>query len=159
MIHDIWHNLIQRLSELDITHRTEISPCIDSEIDKVEASQNVSLPPVYRDFLKLMGRGAGRFFRGSDLYYPDVLTLGEQAKHLLKEDGQPFELPDDAFVFLVHQGYQFFYFRTGSGDEDPVVYGYMEGEGKAIKRWIKFSDFLVAGIEDHARLARDTEQP
>lgn len=35
-------------------------------------------------------------------------------------------LPADAFVFLMHQGYQFSFFALAKGD-DPAVSSYLEG--------------------------------
>jgi hypothetical protein len=47
-----------------------------SEIDEIERDQSAPLGRSYRHFLELVGRGAGRFLRGSDVFYPSVLGLG-----------------------------------------------------------------------------------
>jgi hypothetical protein len=42
------------------------------------ATKGINLPSTYKDFLKMMGHGAGKFLRGSDCFYQhfkiDVLT-------------------------------------------------------------------------------------
>ena len=66
-----------------------------------------------------------------------MIGIKEGAEELLEDDdtwlieergaeGNPFELPDDAFIFLMHQGYQFMYFHTADRNEDPPVYYYLE---------------------------------
>jgi hypothetical protein len=60
---------------------------------------------------------------------------------LLKEDGAPFSLPMEAFVFFMHQGYQFMFFLA-DGAEDPEVWYYHEGDGVPALRYPSFSSLL-----------------
>ncbi len=62
-------------------------------------------------------------------------------------------MPEDAFVFFMHQGYQFMFFRLSEGD-DPPVYYYGEGEGQDTFRVLQpsYSAFLETEIEGHAKL-------
>jgi len=51
--------------------------------------------------------------------------LNDWAKELLEENGVACFLKNDDFVFLMHQGYVFCYFKA-DGTEDPDVYQYIE---------------------------------
>jgi hypothetical protein len=99
--------------------------CSESDILEVECKYRLKLPPAYRDFLSAAGRGADQFLVGTDWLYPQLLELGEAARDLLYQHTK-FKLSDSDFVFLMHQGYQFMYFRTGTGDPDPEVRRYLE---------------------------------
>src|SRR5215475_12521984 len=92
-----------------------------SEIDEVERDQPAPLAQAYRQFLELAGRGAGHFLQGSDVFYPDVVGLGQAARELLEENKVPFTLTGEDRVILMHQGYQF-YFLRGAGPDPEVWY-------------------------------------
>ena len=130
-----------------------IRGCSPQELVDLEARLNLRLPDTYKQFLLTMGHQAGALFRGTDIFYRHLAGLRGMAEELLREDETSFELPDDAFVFAVHQGYQFMYFHTLSGtDDDPAIYHYEEGEGMPKKRWSSFSEFVLNSIADHERL-------
>ncbi|MBD2292537.1 SMI1/KNR4 family protein [Anabaena sphaerica FACHB-251] len=124
------------------------SPCSDLEIIQLERQKNISLPSTYKDFLKMMGHGAGKFLRGSDCFYQHLPQIQEWAKQLLLENDFPEALPKDAFVFFMHQGYQFSFFRLSEGD-NPPTYSYCEGQEEPdfVKSHDQFSDFLKVEIE------------
>jgi len=69
---------------------------------------------------------------------------------LLEENQFPQTLPKDAFVFLMHQGYQFSFFRLSEG-ENPPIYFYCEGETKEsfVKTHRQFTDFLATELDLH----------
>jgi SMI1/KNR4 family protein SUKH-1 len=132
---------------------SEIKGCSPDEVRQIEEHCGVRLPSIYRDFLLQMGHGAGMFFQGSDVFLPALLDLREAASELLEESGAAVSLPADAFVFLMHQGYEFLYFRVSEGD-DPPVYFYLEGESAPEKKWPSFSAFLASSLDDHESAAR-----
>jgi hypothetical protein len=74
-----------------------------------------------------MGRSAGEFLVGTDFLFPDVLTLRGQAEGLLRECAAPLVLDPADFVFAMHQGYQFLFFRC-DGSDDPPVFHYQDGD-------------------------------
>jgi DNA repair exonuclease SbcCD nuclease subunit len=101
-------------------------PINNEDISKIELEFNASLPKVYKQFLQLMGSSAGVYMQGSSVFYNELLSLKEWANELLVENNmQP--LPDNAFVFWMHQGYQIAYFNLNDGD-DPPVYYFTEGQ-------------------------------
>lgn len=51
------------------------------------------------------------------------------AEELLEEDGIKNFLDPGDFVFMMHQGYMFWYFKA-NGESDPIVSGYYEGKLK-----------------------------
>ncbi|MEH2175112.1 SMI1/KNR4 family protein [Nostoc sp.] len=131
-----------------IFNENQLSPCSDLEIIQFEQQQGITLPSIYKDFLKMMGHGAGKFLRGSDCFYQHLPQIQEWAKELLVENDFPEPLPEDAFVFFMHQGYQFSFFRLSEGD-NPPTYSYCEGQQEScfVKSHDTFSDFLAVEIE------------
>jgi hypothetical protein len=95
-----------------------------------------------------MGHSAGKFLQGSDCFFQHLLSLQEWAVELLNENNFPKKLPEDAFVFYMHQGYQFSFFRLSEGD-DPPTYSYCEGTNQTtfIKSHKRFSDFMITEVE------------
>jgi hypothetical protein len=123
--------LKNRLIELNLLKLPDcpIEGCTSEEIEFLKQSQGVDfLPETYVQFLEEMGQGAGLLFLGSDYTYNFLIVLKENALSTLKSARSQLKLPDDAFVFLMHQGYIFYYFHTKNLDNDPAIYGYKAGE-------------------------------
>jgi len=78
----------------------------------------------------------------------ELLLAKEWAKELLQNNNFPLPLPDDAFVFFMHQGYQFSFIRLSEGS-DPPTYSYLEGQEEQyfVKTHDKLTDFLVTEME------------
>lgn len=110
----------------------------------VERDQQAPMTDAYREFLSLIGGGAGRFMQGEDVYHPRVLGLGTAARELLEENGSPFLFEPTDRVFSMHQGYQFDFMR-GTG-ADPEVWSYSEGEHAdvPVRSYASFTDWLRA---------------
>src|SRR6266851_6487960 len=109
-----------RLEDLHIVSTDEIVPCTEDEVHTLERQLGFSLPGAYKEFLLWMGHGAGILLRGSDCFYQHLPPLRTWAEELLEENNFPEPLPEDAFVFFMHQGYQFNFFRISEGDDPPV---------------------------------------
>lgn len=138
----------QRLIALNPVNSANFNACNREEISKLEQQVGIKLPSAYQEFLQIMGKGAGQFLRGSDCFYPELLELQKAAIEILEENNFPQTLPQDAFVFFMHQGYQFSFFRLSEG-ENPPTYSYCEGESQQdfIQTHQRFSDFLATEIE------------
>ena len=117
--------------------------CWGFEIRDLEARFNIQLPTLYKDFLKKMGKGAGKFMQGTDFFYKGLFSNREAMEEVLELDGQPFVLGKNVFVFSSHQGYIFHFFDNAKDVHDPPVYGYEEGNLKYDLIDDKFSDFLL----------------
>lgn len=147
------------VEQLCIAKPDEVHPCTADEVAQLERRIGRSLPAAYREFLLWMGRGAARLLVGTDFFYDDIKKIEhyrESAQELLDENGIRTPIPEDAFIFYMHQGYQFMYFRLTEGDNPPIYY-YGEGEGYSNFRTLNpsFSDFLETEIKGHARLMHE----
>lgn len=145
---------------LKISHPKSVFPCTAQEVNDLEATIGLKLPLAYKEFLLWAGHGAGRLMIGSQFYYDDLLAIQEIAAEMLEEDKSPEILPKDAFVFWMHQGYMFSFFRTSEGD-DPPVHHYCEGENEGnfvIAKQKSFTRFLEVEIQDHAQLRGDATE-
>ena len=89
----------------------------------------------------------GGFLRGSDVFYPHMLGLGQEARRLLEENSVPFAWSPDDRVIMMHQGYQFDMLR-GTG-EDSEVWSYSEGTDVdvPVRTFDCFADWLAAWVE------------
>jgi hypothetical protein len=132
--------------------------CTEAEVAALEQRIGSALPAAYREFLLWMGHSGEHLLRGSDVFYDRLIDLQEWGPELLEENSIP-PMPDDAFVFYMHQGYQLAFFRLSEGDNPPAYY-YGEGEGLDRFRldYARYSDFLVAVIESLAVTAAGIRQ-
>ena len=115
----------ERLIERGAAGLSSFYGCSESEVEQVQAEAGLPLPRAYIEFLREMGRGAGRFFEGTDMFFPTMFQNTEAAREMLDELANGLELPEGSFVFAMHQGYQFFFFHEQ--DDNPSVSYYMEG--------------------------------
>ncbi len=151
-------NLKARLVELGFVSSNELLPCTEEEVSSIEQKLGIFLPDAYKEFLLWMGHGSGRLMQGSDCFFKHLPALQEWAIELLQENHFPELLPNDAFVFFMHQGYQFSFLRTSEG-ADPPIYYYCEGEDQTsfIKTHEHYSEFLGTEIEIHAKFLINAE--
>lgn len=126
----------------------EIKGCTVDEVSELERLVGIKFPSQYRNFLLDVGNGAGNFFRGTDIFFRALDDLNGEAIALLEENGEVFSLPEDAFVFSMHQGYEFNYFLASDG-ENPPVYQYVEGNGMPVITWKTFDDYIRDAIDLH----------
>ncbi|WP_435166716.1 SMI1/KNR4 family protein [Paenibacillus glycanilyticus] len=143
-------NFVNVLLESRIAKLHEIKGCSESEIKELEIKINHIFPPDYREFLQIAGHGAGLLFRGTDIYFKNIKELTKEATELLRDNEESFTLPEDAFVFCMHQGYEFNYFRFSEGKEPPI-YQYIEGEGEPRIVWHDFKSFLLEEINNNLK--------
>lgn len=137
--------IIDVLVERGIAERAQVIGCSAAEVDEIADGRN--LPARYHDFLLCMGRGAGRFYEGTDVFYPQAIGLTAAAHRLVAEDHARIKLPEDAVAIVMHQGYQFLFLCTSEGD-DPPVYYYMEQSGEFEKKVGSFTMFLSSVVHD-----------
>ena len=139
--------LMAELERSGVASRASLRGCDARDIRAVEKDVGLALPGVYREFLTAMGRGAGRFFQGTDMFLPRLQGLNAAARELLKEDPKAPSLPEDAIVFSMHQGYQFMFVRAIEGD-DPAVFYYMENKGVFTRIADSLSAYLLKSAEE-----------
>lgn len=128
--------------------RGPVAGLSDAEIEQVRADQEVSTLPVYYEhFLRRLGRQSGALLVGTDILYPDILGLKQDAADLLQENRVKGFLPGDSVVFAMHQGYEFYWLRAGDVG-NPRVFMYSELRPSEIREWPSFSDFLLHYLND-----------
>lgn len=119
-----------------------LHPCADKDIAILEDIQGLKLPVSYKQFLAVAGRGADRYMTGSDWEYERLDVINKEAVPLLAFHGFK-ALPDNAFVFWMHQGYQFAFFVCNEND-DPTVFYYNETAGQTdfVQTYDRLSHYL-----------------
>ena len=120
-------NSIKDIADILKEGGNNLLPVEAAKITQLEMFYKVSLPGVYKQFLKLMGNGAGVYMQGSSVFFDEIYSLKQWAEELISDNNFR-SLPQHAFVFWMHQGYQLAYFNIGEG-EDPPVYYFSEGKG------------------------------
>lgn len=146
--------VISILLKYQLAKPANIIGCTKEEVNNLEKQLNVKFPIAYKQFLLEMGHCAGSFFRGTNIYVDnDFFDLQRSAKKILDRNGNNFSLPSNAFVFSMHQGYQFNYFHIDQ-NEDPPVYFYEEVPECLEKRWDKFSQFLLDSAKEEVKLIK-----
>lgn len=143
------------LVEQGVIAKRSLVGCTSNEILTVERHFACRLPQEYKDFLSIAGKGAGKLFRGTDIFYPRLLELQSEAGELLAESNLRSPLPNDAVVFCMHQGYELNYFEPKS--DDPPVFQFVEGQTEAAVAWPAFSEFILTAIESHRRQWRNLD--
>jgi SMI1 / KNR4 family (SUKH-1) len=123
------------------------SPCSAADVKNVERDGGNILPAAYKAYLLIAGREPPAAWVGSDCTICDLPKLFGWAAHLLSENHQP-PLPEQAFVFIMHQGYQFKYFIADGNSDDPPVFYYLEGEPKTVRQFERLSDLLAVVARD-----------
>ncbi|SFE91162.1 SMI1-KNR4 cell-wall [Chitinophaga sp. CF118] len=138
---------ISEIKKILIKAGCKLTPCTDKDILLIESTYKLKLPLVYKDFLLTMGRGAGKFMRGSSVFFDVLFSLNKWGGELLEEHGlEP--LPPNAFVFWLHQGYQMAFFRIGESEVLPIYYFGEEESLKGIKlKFNSFIDFLMEELK------------
>ncbi|HBK96928.1 MAG TPA: SMI1/KNR4 family protein [Microcoleaceae bacterium UBA10368] len=153
-----------RFAELQHLFPYKLLPCREEQIYSLERQYGLIIPMAYKEFLLWGGVCAGGLLQGSNYSYDDLSELREGAEELLERNEFPEPLPKDAFVFLMHQGYVFWFFTASEGD-DPPVYGYEEG-GAGVpyapvifkKLSSSLSKFLEELLEQQAAIAKRLQE-
>lgn len=123
-----------------------VTGCSLEEIQLLEAQLGFQVPLAYKEFLLWMGKDGGPLLRGSDCFYEDIANIQKWSVELLQENSMPFSLPEDAFVFFMHQGYQFAFVRLSEGENSPAYFYY---EGKVHDDVVVFAESYTAFLTIH----------
>jgi hypothetical protein len=124
-----------------------------SEIETIETSY--SLPSSYKLFLMNFGKGIDGFMEGSDYTLKFLSGMKKSANDILVKQGLQ-ELPENAFVFWMHQGYQFCFFLIEDGISNPEIHYFNECFKNLVA--IKLADTLSNFLFYHKELFRDLDE-
>lgn len=138
---------VQRVLASGLADLNSLKGCSEAEIFDIESNFDVSLPQVYKDYLRAMGRESGKFLGECTKTYPHLKDVREKAVSLLRARTDS-QLTETAFVFAERYGCQFFFFDTVDGSADPPIYRYYEGYKEPIKIADRFSDAMEMALED-----------
>jgi hypothetical protein len=101
----------------------------ETQLQRIEVALSLNIPATYRNLLSLVGSNARSIpaWVGSDWTsdIADLVDLNLAARELLQENPHLKQLPEDAFVLLLHQGYSLLFVHATLGDASPV-YTYAE---------------------------------
>ncbi len=92
---------------------------------RIEQDRRIILPEIYKDFYWTCSGFTPEKLIGTDLINDHSNDLAYWAMDLLEEDEVDNFLQPDDFVFMMHQGYIFWYFKA-DGNDDPPVFSYSE---------------------------------
>jgi hypothetical protein len=118
------------------------TPASMEEVSALEQEMGLTLPAAYKAFLLILGRDGGPDFVGSDCTIRHLPCLRAGAEDLLRQCGSRYTLPEQALVYLMHQGYYFVYFLADGVSEDPPVFAYLEGDPAPVEKAESFSAWL-----------------
>lgn len=144
-------------AEAYLASLTTFRGCSLEEIAAREVRLGGRFPLVYRSYLRRCGHDPAGLFVGSDVGFARHDDLRAGAEWLLDRGGLTGALPDNADVFVMHQGYSFLYVLADGGFDGPV-FGYVEGEEAIEEMFASFEALLdaeVSLIEDNNRASAD----
>lgn len=103
------------------------------KLNHIEEKYGITLPKTYKQFYRKCEDFVPSNMVGTDILNNESFEcLRSGAEELLNDDGITCFLEPDDFVFMMHQGYMFWYFKA-NGEPNPIVYGYFEGKDKPDK--------------------------
>jgi hypothetical protein len=144
VIYELMHNIMRG----GLATRFQFRGCWEWEIRDLEDYYEIKLPSLYRSFLSHMGKRAGLFGQGIDMFYRRLFHNRSAMDDVLELDGYPFTLTPTQFVFSSNQGYSFHYFETQPLVDDPPVFGYLEGDLQEKLIDTSLSSFLLSYAEE-----------
>jgi hypothetical protein len=124
------------------------TPCSPDDVAAAERHLGVPLPAAYWAYLLVAGHYPPPALVGSDCDIGFLYKMREWSGILLRESGNPFALPSNAVVFLMHQGYQFMYFLADGVTNDPAVFYYREFRPAPVLHAERLSEW-IASIAPH----------
>ncbi|MCD2259505.1 SMI1/KNR4 family protein [Psychroserpens luteolus] len=94
------------------------------KLDTLEKEGHLIFPSIYKAFYLECLKVVPKTLVGTDLFH-DKHELKAWALELLEEDNAEIFLTEKDVVFMMHQGYMFWYFKA-DGTKNPNVYFYEE---------------------------------
>lgn len=144
-----WIDLFaQKLIDAGLATPDTLEGCSEDEIAEIESTFAITLPCLYKQYLRKMGREAGSFLRECSRTYPGLVQHARETADTLLEARTNYRLPATAFVFVERYGCQFFFFDTADGTADPPVFRYFEGDAEPVQIAPTLSEALEIAFAD-----------
>lgn len=135
--------MIKELIAMDALKPSRLSGCTTEEIQQIMDGQGVQkLPPIYEYFLRKMGKKSGIFMSDKQLYFPDLVTLKDDATEILRNQYmKEFIFEPNMFVFWLTPMLEIMWFETV---ENPsVIFYWYELDEEITKINISLSDVFT----------------
>ncbi len=143
-------SLLRQLRRLSDSFLDHLEGCTDEDVAKLERKFGHRLPAAFVALLKRSGRSWGKLMQGEDFRFPEMLEYRAIAESLLS-DMENLQLDARDFVFFMHQGYQFLFFRA-EGSDNPAVYHYNADDPGFNKVYNTFTEWLDVCIQEEIDL-------
>lgn len=140
----------RKLLESGVATKQTLIGCSDVEIAELEAKFGLKLPATYKEYLGMMGKGAGWYAEDFQWKFGRLEWIRQAADDLLvvireqavgPNDWVP-KLKKSHFVMVMRYGDYFLYFDAEAGDDPPILTSdYQE------PFFPSFSQWFVAGID------------
>lgn len=145
------HELAQLLVTRGVASRDEIHGCSNKDIAELESRYQLKLPAAYKEFLSVLGQGAGRLLADCSWRFPDLNHANSVLQDKLQSDLAAFELPKSVFAFLECSAAEILFFNTMDGDDPPVYLIELISEPPRI--WANsFSEWITKAAEEASRM-------
>jgi hypothetical protein len=112
----VWVNTDPERVEEYARVETDFGGYSEDDIAAIEKECALPLPSAFRAYLRAFCVRPGRLLKGSDLARRGMFASFRANAEIISDR----TLPDEAIVFLIHQGYSFDYFLA-TREEDPAV--------------------------------------
>ena len=143
--------LTQILLSKGITSPAEIQGCTDEDISQLEAAYKLKFPATYKQFLRVMGRGAGRLFADCSWTLPELAHANIMLQQKLLANNAV-QVPKSAFVFLACSAAEILFFDAADGDDPPIYVVEIASEPPRLLS-DSFSDWLSKAAKVAAKLS------
>lgn len=117
------------------------------------------LPIAYKEFLEFGGKGIGNLLLGMGFHHDKVMSRMKTVYETVAKDNtfdicqQKGIIPSHALLFGYKESHPNHYIFLLLGDSDnPIVYEWWVGEDKYISSELKFTDYLLKGIDYSEKL-------
>lgn len=145
------NELVELLLSRRVATLEQIQGCTEGEIAALESTYQIKLPAIYKQFLRLMGHGAGPLFADCSWTQPE-LAHANTILHQKLQSGASFEFPKSAFVFLECSASEILFFDSKDGDDPPVYL--IETMSEPPQLWSEsFSDWLTKAASEAAQMS------
>lgn len=141
-------HIIQDANKISGQSIWQYNPCTSNEIARLENNLQMQLPEAYKEFLAWIGKGSKIFLYWTIWSYKSLLNLQTYAKELLEENNMLQHFPSSGFIFLMDQGYEFYFLDIKEGD-NPPIYHYRECSSSFETEFCSFSEFVEFNIKAH----------
>jgi hypothetical protein len=117
------------------------------------------LPVAYKEFLEFGGKGIGNLLFGMGFHYNEVISRMKTVYETVAKDNtfdicqQKGIIPSNALLFGYKESHPNHYiFLLLENSDNPLVYEWWVGEDKYISSELKFTDYLLKGIDYSEKL-------